>query len=286
MLGIFAEQNELGFAIADGVRKLRIPFVFRDASAFTNESHYESNLDNIIVVSDGRKAKQVGETWLSNGKNVLYITGGFLTKGYHRLALNKLNWVPVKECPSDRFDALDLPFSVQSNGDKILIATHAPNNFWTEQTNYDEIRQFVINMCFRITKNYSLEYIEHKKHPLDDSEYTVPCKSFVGDKIDWTKYKALVTHSSTIGFEAIRNGVAVVCDKSAPYANVANSYSCLLNPLRTRSPHKNPIMFPHNLYFNQDKKFFNRVAYGQWTIDEIKSGEALEWMQKNYISIY
>ncbi|MCK5746427.1 MAG: hypothetical protein KAH44_09430, partial [Oricola sp.] len=84
--------------------------------------------------------------------------------------------------------------------------------------------------------------------------------------IDWGDVHCIVTINSNIGHEALINGVPVICDPGAPYAELAND------------------CFSEGLFMPDAKlrkKYFSRLAYGQWTLEEIRSGLPQRWLVEN-----
>ena len=290
MIGLFANQDkEITKAIVEGLRLLGKPFLFRDTHGFDNDSHYEDKFTSIIVHGDNKKGKALGSCWNKRNRPALYVSGSYTRhKDYYRFGLNDLNWVPPNECPSDRFEALNIHLNHKhKNGWKVLIAAHVPGNYWTTLITPLDINKWVKHICDLIAVNYPIENVYFRKHPKDHNKYFPPCRTDDNTKpINWQEYVTLITFNSTIGVEAIINGVPVVCDPSAAYSNIANSFETLYKPQITKSPQP-PIMFPKNLYFpSNNTKFFNRLAYAQWSIEEIASGKPFEWLRENYIPTF
>jgi capsule polysaccharide modification protein KpsS len=64
----------------------------------------------------------------------------------------------------------------------------------------------------------------------------------------------VVTYNSTLGVEALRLGIPMLCSDKAHFSAVANS---------DRDTRKN---------------YLDRLAYAQWKLPEIASGEAISYM--------
>ena len=82
----------------------------------------------------------------------------------------------------------------------------------------------------------------------------------------------VVTYNSTSGTDALINGVPVFAmSDTAQFYDIANhDLSDIENPLFVddRLPH------------------FSKVAYAQWTVDELKSGEALDFVMERINASY
>jgi hypothetical protein len=69
--------------------------------------------------------------------------------------------------------------------------------------------------------------------------------------------RLVVTYNSNTGHEALLGGIPVVCDPCAAYAPLSGE----------------------TLPSKEDREaYFHRVAYGQWTADEVRSGACLSFL--------
>ena len=78
-------------------------------------------------------------------------------------------------------------------------------------------------------------------------------------------WHAVVTYNSTVGLASILHGVPVFCDPSCFYAEMCSTSLSRIDDPRW------PLL-------GDRVEFFSRLAYAQWTFDELASGEALDFI--------
>jgi len=219
--------------------------------------------------SDIKHAEQVGRDYyfietgyLGNYPGENNLTG---RKVYHRIEKNAMQQTRILDVPDDRWQAL-CRFNPKLNymgwrknpGDKILIvmSTEKPFNF------YGEDRNFWI-------KNTIAAIQQHTNRPVVIRE-----KSSRGERTKNTIYEALedvwavVAYNSIAAVEAIQAGIPSF--SLAPTA--ARSISTTDLSLIDRPPLVNESV----VY-----KWLSSIAYGQFTVDELVSGQAWELVQEN-----
>lgn len=167
--------------------------------------------------------------------------------GYFRLVYNNFIHNGAGNYPSDRFKKLDLRVSDQIKSGKYIILSE-PSEAMKKMYNVPEW----LEDTKALVKKYSdREIVIHNKFSKK------PLKELL--KKAW----AFVSLQSTAGFTAMLNGVpAFFTDKTL------QSISNILNI-------ENPEI---------DYAIFNNLAYGQWTLKEIESGEAWENILKYKIN--
>ena len=166
--------------------------------------------------------------------------------GYFRIVFNNFIHNGIGDYPDDRLKSLNLDIAEQKKSGAYIVLSE-PSEAMKKiynQANW-------VNDTTKTLKTYSdRELIVHNKFSkakLDDLL-----------KNAW----AFVSLQSTAGFKAMISGVpAYFTDQSLK--NIAKIEDI-----------ENPII---------DYKIFNNLAYGQWTIDEISSGEAWESISKYLI---
>ena len=163
--------------------------------------------------------------------------------GYFRIVYNNFIHDGEGNFPEDRLNKLKLNFVKQNNLGKYIILSE-PSEVMKRIHNQENW----VNETKKLIKKFSdRELIVHNKlskKPLDEVL-----------KKAW----AFVSLQSTAGFKAMLNGVpAFFTDKTLKKTNPIEEI-------------ENPKI---------DYKIFNNLAYGQWTLDEIKSGEAWETIIK------
>ena len=171
-------------------------------------------------------------------------TNVFDLDGYFRIVHNNFIHNGEGSFPNDRLNKLKLNFISQNKYGKYIILSE-PSQVMKKLHNQENW----INETKKQIKKFSdREIIVHNKFS------NIPLEELL--KNAW----AFVSFQSTAGFKAMLSGVpAFFTDKTLKK----------INPIETI---ENP-----NINYN----IFNNLAYGQWTLDEIKSGEAWETITKN-----
>ena len=171
-------------------------------------------------------------------------TNVFDLDGYFRIVHNNFIHNGEGSFPNDRLNKLKLNFTSQKKYGKYIILSE-PSEVMKKLHNQENW----INETKKQIKKFSdREIIVHNKFS------NIPLEELL--KNAW----AFVSFQSTAGFKAMLSGVpAFFTDKTLKK----------INPIEAI---ENP-----NINYN----IFNNLAYGQWTLDEIKSGEAWETITKN-----
>ena len=164
--------------------------------------------------------------------------------GYFRIVYNNLVYSGHKNFPDDRLKKLNLNFIEQMNiGDSIILSEPSQ----TMKTIYNA-NNWIEETKQTIRKYSDRKIIVHNKFsktPLDELL-----------KNAWS----FVSLQSTAGFKAMVNGIpAYFTEPSLKKINLIEEI-------------ENPKI---------NYKIFNNLAYGQWTLKEIESGEAWEVISKN-----
>ncbi len=164
--------------------------------------------------------------------------------GYFRIVFNNFIHNGMGEYPNDRFKKLNIKFLDQKkNGRHIILSEPSA----AMKKVYD-VPYWTENTINLIKKYSDRKIIVHNKFSKE------PLKNLLNDA--W----AFVSLQSTAGFLAMLKGVpAYFTDKSLTYIGELQD---LENP---------------KINYN----VFNNLAYGQWTLKEIESGEAWENISKN-----
>tara|TARA_Y100000768_G_C23958151_1_gene673871 strand:- start:1042 stop:1803 length:762 start_codon:yes stop_codon:yes gene_type:complete len=196
---------------------------------------------------------------LRNVKNFYYIDHGYFKQskrvfenkrtsikdldGYFRIVYNKFIHNGEGSYPDDRLKKLNLKFSnIKKNGEYIILSepSEVMKNFYNVHTWVND----TIGTIQKFTDRKLIIHNKFSKIPLDN----------LLDKA-W----AFVSLQSTAGFKAMIKGVpAYFTDPTMSNIN------------KIQDIEKNNI----------DYNIFNNLAYGQWTIKEIASGEAWKTLTK------
>ncbi|MFA5662391.1 hypothetical protein [Castellaniella sp.] len=199
----------------------------------------------------------------ARGTPVLVVELGYLRRaareqaaddgGYHQVSLNALNAPPAFACPPDRFDALNLEIIESPPKDGyVLICGQVPD---------DKSHGMTRAECQAWTAGWLAKYPNavFRPHPLRG--YKLP----EGTRIDTHKYieeslagaRLVVTVNSTAGNAALLAGVPVIADGQATYSDLSGE---ALPSLADRLA------------------YFHRLAYGQWTREEMRDGACVEFL--------
>ncbi len=163
--------------------------------------------------------------------------------GYFRIVYNNFIHNGEGNFPNDRLNKLKLNFTTQNNSGKYIILSE-PSDVMKKIHNQENWVSETKKLIKRFSDREIIVHNKFSKKPLEELL-----------KNAWV----FVSLQSTAGFKAMLNGVpAFFTDKTLKK----------INPIETI---ENPKI---------NYKIFNNLAYGQWTLDEIKSGEAWETLKK------
>lgn len=193
--------------------------------------------------------------------------------GNFQICMEGLCKFPKESLPSDRFDALGLDVEDDvflSGNTSWMIAGQVPND---TQHNLDEdtLDRFYTE-AVRVGSLYKADSMYFRQHPKADvCEFkevrsTVPTErgSEVPLSESLDRCAGVITYNSTLFYEATMRGIPVICHPSASYAHMATK---IREPLRLRSA-------------EEKLPFLHRVAYAQWTMDEIRQGKSIAFLNR------
>lgn len=249
-------DHPVGPALAQGLALAGHEVVHRSPTYYRGEVE---NVDLVVV-----KGMRDGAAVVAGYASVpaLVVDWGYLKRvnspeeaadGYWQVGAGGLNRIPDADCPSDRFDALGLEV-VEQGGDPngyVLVCGQVPGDAALGQDSSTH-RQWLREQL----KAY--DDAVYRPHPRGG----IAVPGLVGNTRPLADALAgarlVVTYNSNVGHDALLAGVPVVAHGPAAYAELSGE---TLPSLGAR------------------KAYFNRVAYGQWTLSEMASGEAIEVWQ-------
>lgn len=256
MIGLYALETNLEVAaFADGLRAASLPFKYRNHNHFTKDQ--TEAFDAVVVSGLRAQGKDILEAYSALNIPVIVIDYGYMDRvfgvgtwstGHWQLGLNRLGWVPPFKCPSDRFDALNITLKSPRDGEVIIVCgQHAgdPSHGMDSKGISDWATKAIQEM-----KVYGMPVL-WRPHPDSPDVKATGHDGLSRGEMDWSKVHAIRCINSNIGHEAIIEGVKVYADDTAPYAGIEDRY-----------------------------EYFCRLAYAQWTLDEMRSGEAIEFIFK------
>lgn len=233
----------------------------------------DSITDPILIrgISSGGHARHAQE----QGRDFYFIETGYLgnyrcannttgRKIYHRIEKNSMQQSRIMDVPDDRWQAL-CEFNPALNyqgwrqpGSKILLimSTDKPFEY------YGTTRAKWVSKTLKTLKKHT------------DREIVIREKAGRGERTNDTIYDAfedvyaVVTYNSIAAVEAIQSGIPALCTApTAASAVTTSDFTQIENP---------PRLSEDIIY-----KWLSSVAYGQFSLDEILTGQAWQLVQEN-----
>ena len=254
-------------AFAEGLESLGLPLRLRHHNGFNSRNQTEGFCP---VMVSGLRAEGaiIRDAYNALGVPCVVVDYGYLHRvsgvntfntGHWHVGIDRLGWVPPFDCPSDRFDALDLVVTDKGQGDKVYICGQHEGDP-SHGLDRNGIIKWALD-ALEDVRGLTDRPIVWRSHP--DTNIAISGVENSTGPLDWSDVHSVVTINSNIGHEALLNGVPVVAYGDAPYADLANdcfSEDLFLPPLDVRT------------------SYFNRLAYAQWTLDEIRAGKPQAWL--------
>lgn len=223
-----------------------------------------------VIYGMRTNGKEIIANHLDKGVKSIVIDLGYIKRamksneysGYWQVGLNGLNWTP-KSAPDDRFKELgiDYPKHNKRSG-YVLLAEQTPfdASHGMDQLGLKDWMDKAVERC----EELGLEY-KKRRHPMNSfiDEAEKPKTSI---EEDLAGASCVYVHNSNVGNDALLAGVPVVCDKGAAYA--PTYFDEVSNDLAQRD------------YPKKIKPYLDRLAYAQWTRDEIANGKAFDYALK------
>lgn len=184
-----------------------------------------------------------------------------------QIGLNKLGWVPEYECPSDRFDALGIsmkPWRAPDDDQPIVVCGDHPG-YLDESGDFiwPEIRHWAVTALEKL-RQATDRRILFRPHPAQQI-FIHGYNGLSRGPIDWHSQWACVVHKSNSGNEALFAGCPVFTDGDADYRELSSS-----DLSQVESP-----------YLPEREAYFRRLAYAQWTLEEIRTGSPFRHYLEN-----
>lgn len=179
--------------------------------------------------------------------------------GYYQAGIGRIGWLPPFAVPGDRW--VELGMSVepapQHPGGRILVMGQVPfdSQHGMGQSSLDSWLARRVRGVMQVAGELPVVYRPHPKQVGKLNWEVVERNRPLEDAI--RESRVVVTYNSTAGTEAVRLGVPVVCDPGAHYAGVA------------WAPHR-----------TTREGYFHRLAYAQWTLEELADGTALRFLSQ------
>lgn len=251
-------------AVAEGLSALGAAVRWHGIGYFDESDVFDVD----VAVTFGQRlwSGGIAEAYRKRGVPVLTIDlppirVGELGNEQRSLWLDRVNWIPDEALPTDRFERLGLGVPTRRYGTGVLLCGQVSDDAAHGMDAVD-LRQWAQTTADAIGEFDSVTWRPHPhdKFQLDGFPMQVPTIPF--HEVLERKWWAVATYNSTCGVEALLSGLPVFCSQSSFYGEIANTSLAALS-----EPH-----FPDPA---TAESFFSRLAYTQWTFDELASGEAV-----------
>lgn len=257
MIGLYALESNLELAaFAEGLRAAGLDYKYRNHNLF---HRLETEDFSLVVLSGLRgKGKEIRDAYTALGVPVVVIDYGYMRRvfgvatwatGHWQVGIGRLGWVPPFQCPDDRFKSLGIDIVPKAQGSlTIVCGQHAgdPSHGLDEEG----IRQWALGRL--------AEHPDALWRPHPDSPVQIEGRDAHNGPIDWHTVGRIVCINSNTGHEALLNGVPVTCEQSASYHHLSGE----LPSVEARH------------------EYFCRLAYAQWTLDEMREGKTINFITK------
>lgn len=217
--------------------------------------------------------------WYNNNKDTkkfVFIDLGYWKRGsqrdnYAHYKVSMGHWHPdlsmLPDVDADRFKASGLKITNQKLGDKILLAGLGvkgsslygyEHQSW-EKKMVEEIRKYTDREIV-----YRPKPSDHNAPPIDGTTYRHPLK-YPNVEDEFENTCAVVTHHSNVGIEAVLRGIPVYTQYGPASVYSMNSLACIENGRYEMSDRGN---------------FFAKLAYCNWSVNEIRTGKCWEFLRE------
>lgn len=225
-------------------------------AARASEYHRDEVEPFDLVISYGMRAgRRVRDAYRAAGVPVVVVDWGYMARvnvkgeyegGHFQAGLDRLNSVPPFACPADRFDALGIEIAAKG-GDPdgyMLLCGQVPG----DAAHGMQAGAYIDWLRDVISQYPDAVYRPHPRGGVDlpgiESDGRPLAESLAGARL-------VVTWNSNVGHEALLAGIPVVAHGEAAYAELTGEQLPTIE---------------------QRRAYFCRAAYGQWTLDEMRSG--------------
>lgn len=230
-----------------------------------NPVHFSGTLESDVIATLGLYDNRwlISETLQAQGRQVLIFDAGFFGRDrFYRVCLNRPEWLFPTGCPSDRFDSLGLaPSDERKEDGYVLIADQSSA---TDELVFlrKELNSYPAQAMLALRKA-TKRNIVLRTHPLMPSAVTVTMGLHDGKSVPLAESLAgayaVCSHSSNVANDAMLRGIHVFTGAPTQMNGLANT------DLAT-------IESPRTVGAAERAAYLARLAYTQWTIDEIRTG--------------
>lgn len=218
--------------------------------------------DAVVITGLRAQGAWIRDDYEAIGVPVIVIDYGYMSRvsgkaswdtGHWQVGVGGLNRPPSFECPSDRFDALGVAIKAKGKGKRpLVLGQHIGDP--SHGMGAKEMRAWAQALCDELGARF-------RPHP--DSPLDVRAERAEGPLGEVLADTSMVrTLCSTAGLDALLAGVPAIADMPERACWGALS-GAKLPSVAAR------------------KALCSRLAYGQWTLDEMRSGQAAAFVMQN-----
>lgn len=248
---------------------------------YINSGHGETGFAASLQFGFRDKEHAIAKAMAANGAANIFVELGYLRRAnsldvetaYYQASIGHTCWLPPVPCAMDRFEALGMPLETRrttrgrprKSAGSVLLLGQVPGD-GQHGLKQQPLADWYANAVATIRANTDRPIV-FRPHPkaaaLDlcpDADQqqspTVPLADAFRDA------HCAVTYNSTAGTEAMLAGVPVVCAPVSMYAPWAETDLAAV---------ESPAV-------GDREDYFARLAYAQWTREEMRSGEAFRFL--------
>jgi hypothetical protein len=258
-------------AVAEGLSALGTAVSWRSAAYADPQDDYFDDVDLAVTFGQRLWSAAMARAYRDNGVPVVTVDLPPLRlNGYphsHRAVwLNHVNWMPAEPCPPDRLDRMHLRFNERRDpGSAGVLVCGQTEDDAAHGMGAVALREWARSTCVAAGDFYPVTWRPHPRCQFTVGGFQMSKPEEPIEEVLRRDWRAVVTFNSTVGLSTILAGLPVFCAPTCFYSELANVSLAGL-----------PVPgFPD---IGQLVRFFSRLAYVQWSFDEISSGEALAFI--------
>jgi len=259
--------------LAGGFASLGYDVEWRNPSAFSPDDN--EACEAVAVLGTKDMNGEVLKHFVNRGIPALAVEFGYINRpaeqsyadpeAYYQIGLNGLCWLPPGPMPSDRFEALNVtvePWHLFRPG-PVLVCGQVPNDGQHGLNKHQMLTW--LSDAVKDVKSRGLKTV-WRPHPKGTDVANPGCEEVQDSGVPLDEAldhcSAVLSYNSTVGQAALLRGIPVMASRAAMYSELATL------PCEVKYKHKDRA------------PYFNRLAYAQWKLDEMKSGEAVKFMME------
>lgn len=267
MIGVYGlpKSRELR-ACFTGLSRLFQRVVWRNHNVFRPDGDVE-NFEFVVVSGLRSQGEVIRNVYNSIGVRCVVIDYGYLRRvngvrdfetGHWQVGVDRLGWLCPDEMPADRFDRLGIELKPGPRDGRAVYVCGQHAGDPSHGLDAKGIAAWARG-AMRAASETTDKPVIWRPHP--DSPVEIEGAATSAGPLDWRDVHRIVTINSNIGNEALIEGVRVSCAPSASYAYLAGE------------------PYPDH---QKRLRHFHRLAYSQWTLAEIETGEPFRFLAENH----